>query len=113
MLFWRSCGFLYIVTCAGSWLISSQGGQHACAIAKGLGIQTVIIPAFSSILSAYGIACAEVVAEARELVVGRVGDESLRQPIAEKVAVLKENVCQELEEQGVDLASSRLEVSFG
>lgn len=42
------------------------GGQHACAIASSLGIQTVIIHRYSSILSAYGMALADVVHEAQE-----------------------------------------------
>lgn len=42
------------------------GGQHACAIASILGIKRIIIHKYSSILSAYGMALAEVVQEARE-----------------------------------------------
>ncbi|MCG8608800.1 hydantoinase/oxoprolinase family protein [bacterium] len=36
------------------------GGQHACAIAQGLGIQTIIIPEDASLLSAYGLGHAVV-----------------------------------------------------
>lgn len=39
------------------------GGQHAVAIARDLGIKRVIIPRYSSILSAYGMALADVVVE--------------------------------------------------
>lgn len=39
------------------------GGQHACAIAKNLGISNVIIHRYSSILSAYGMSLADVVHE--------------------------------------------------
>lgn len=39
------------------------GGQHAVAIARDLGIRQVIIPRYSSILSAYGMALADVVVE--------------------------------------------------
>ena len=42
------------------------GGQHACALARSLGIQTVIIHKYSSILSAYGMALAERVFEQQE-----------------------------------------------
>uniref|UniRef100_F1KRH0 5-oxoprolinase n=1 Tax=Ascaris suum TaxID=6253 RepID=F1KRH0_ASCSU len=42
------------------------GGQHACAIAKSLGIKTVFVHRFSGILSAYGLALADVVHEAQE-----------------------------------------------
>ncbi|KAL4910884.1 hypothetical protein BDW74DRAFT_184529 [Aspergillus multicolor] len=42
------------------------GGQHAVAVARDLGIQHVIIPRYSSILSAYGMALADVVVENQE-----------------------------------------------
>lgn len=35
------------------------GGQHACEIAKLLGIKTIVIHRYSSILSAYGLALAD------------------------------------------------------
>lgn len=35
------------------------GGQHACAIASTLGITTILVHRYSSILSAYGMALAE------------------------------------------------------
>lgn len=42
------------------------GGQHACEIAVKLGIRRIVIHKYSSILSAYGMALAEVVQEAQE-----------------------------------------------
>ncbi|RAH55986.1 5-oxo-L-prolinase [Aspergillus piperis CBS 112811] len=42
------------------------GGQHACTVAASLGISRVIIHKFSSVLSAYGLALAEVVKESQE-----------------------------------------------
>ncbi|OAA65594.1 Hydantoinase B/oxoprolinase [Niveomyces insectorum RCEF 264] len=42
------------------------GGQHACEIAQKLGIGHIVIHKYSSILSAYGMALAEVVQEAQE-----------------------------------------------
>ncbi|KAK2008582.1 hypothetical protein LZ32DRAFT_609296 [Colletotrichum eremochloae] len=42
------------------------GGQHAVAVARDLGIRRVIIPRYSSILSAYGMALADVVVESQE-----------------------------------------------
>ncbi|PLB52497.1 putative 5-oxoprolinase [Aspergillus steynii IBT 23096] len=42
------------------------GGQHATAIARDLGIQRVLIHRLSSILSAYGLALADVVVETQE-----------------------------------------------
>ncbi|KAL1865464.1 hypothetical protein VTK73DRAFT_5230 [Phialemonium thermophilum] len=42
------------------------GGQHAVAVARDLGIRRVLIPRYSSILSAYGMALADVVVENQE-----------------------------------------------
>ncbi|XP_017773612.1 PREDICTED: 5-oxoprolinase [Nicrophorus vespilloides] len=42
------------------------GGQHACAIARSLGMSTVFIHKYAGILSAYGIALADVVYELQE-----------------------------------------------
>jgi 5-oxoprolinase (ATP-hydrolysing) len=41
------------------------GGQHACDISKALGISRVLIHQYSSVLSAYGMALADVVHEER------------------------------------------------
>lgn len=42
------------------------GGQHACAIAKSLGIRTVFVHKYSGVLSAYGIALADSVVDIQE-----------------------------------------------
>ncbi|OQD86124.1 hypothetical protein PENANT_c008G05413 [Penicillium antarcticum] len=42
------------------------GGQHAVSIARDLGIRRALIPRYSSILSAYGMALADVVVENQE-----------------------------------------------
>lgn len=42
------------------------GGQHACTVAASLGISRIIIHKYSSVLSAYGLALAEVVKESQE-----------------------------------------------
>ena len=42
------------------------GGQHACAIARKLGIPRIIIHKYSSILSAYGIGLAKIVSDVSE-----------------------------------------------
>lgn len=47
-------------------VFGGAGGQHACAIAKDLGMKTVVIHKFAGILSAYGMALADVVHEAQE-----------------------------------------------
>lgn len=42
------------------------GGQHACTVAASLGICRIVIHKYSSVLSAYGLALAEVVKESQE-----------------------------------------------
>jgi len=51
----------HVLACFGG-----AGGQHACSIAQSLGMSTVFIHRHSGILSAFGLALAEVVHEAQE-----------------------------------------------
>ncbi|RLU22243.1 hypothetical protein DMN91_004521 [Ooceraea biroi] len=51
----------HVLACFGG-----AGGQHACAIARSLGISTVFVHKYAGILSAYGMALADVVEEAQE-----------------------------------------------
>lgn len=51
----------HVLACFGG-----AGGQHACAIARALGITTVVVHKYSSILSAYGMALADRVFEVQE-----------------------------------------------
>lgn len=51
----------HVLACFGG-----AGGQHACAIARSLGMKTVLIHRYSGILSAYGMALADVVHEEQE-----------------------------------------------
>jgi len=48
----------HVLACFGG-----AGGQHACAIARELGISKIFIHRFSGILSAYGIGLADIVVE--------------------------------------------------
>lgn len=47
-------------------VFGGAGGQHGCSIARHLGIDTVVIHKYSSILSAYGMALANLVEEVQE-----------------------------------------------
>ncbi|WRT69927.1 uncharacterized protein IL334_006918 [Kwoniella shivajii] len=82
------------------------GGQHACAIAAGLGIETVVVPRFSSILSAYGIACASLSAEGALPLTAEVVDDfqSSRTYVeaAKRIQTLKQDVLRQLQEQGAN-----------
>lgn len=51
----------HVLACFGG-----AGGQHACAIARSLGIKTVFVHKYAGILSAYGMALADVIEEAQE-----------------------------------------------
>lgn len=54
------------------------GGQHACAIARSLGIETVYVHKYSGILSAYGTALADSVVEVQEPIDVMYFDEGAR-----------------------------------
>ncbi|KAG7171174.1 5-oxoprolinase-like [Homarus americanus] len=47
-------------------VFGGAGGQHACAVARALGMQSVVIHKYAGILSAFGMALADVVHEAQE-----------------------------------------------
>ncbi|KAI0139008.1 Hydantoinase B/oxoprolinase-domain-containing protein [Hypoxylon sp. NC0597] len=81
-------------------VFGGAGGQHAASIARNLGINTVLIHRYSSILSAYGMALANLVEEVQEpssLVLGP----SSTSEILERFKVLRERAIQGLLQQGV------------
>ncbi|KAF2349829.1 Hydantoinase/oxoprolinase [Trinorchestia longiramus] len=47
-------------------VFGGAGGQHACAVARSLGMRRVFIHRYAGILSAYGLALADTVQEAQE-----------------------------------------------
>ncbi|KAF9766020.1 hypothetical protein IL306_001612 [Fusarium sp. DS 682] len=47
-------------------VFGGAGGQHACEIAENLGIEKVVMHKYSSLLSAYGMALADVIQESQE-----------------------------------------------
>ena len=75
-------------------------GQHSCAIASSLSIQMVILHRYSSILSAYGMALADVVHEAQEPASG-ILDEKTLNVLRGRISVLKSRVQAELEADGI------------
>ncbi|KAI5866531.1 Hydantoinase B/oxoprolinase-domain-containing protein [Durotheca rogersii] len=81
-------------------VFGGAGGQHAASIARNLGIGTVLIHKYSSILSAYGMALANLVEEAQEP--SSLTLEPSSQPeILERFETLKERATQGLLQQGV------------
>ncbi|XP_058180943.1 5-oxoprolinase 1 [Rhododendron vialii] len=75
------------------------GPQHACAIARSLGMKEVLIHRFCGILSAYGMGLADVIEEAQEPYSTVYDFESLLEA-AQREAVLLKQVKQKLQEQG-------------
>ena len=77
------------------------GGQHAVAIAEALGIRQILIHKYSSVLSAYGMALADVVDERQEPE-SKVWSESgdVKTDLKKKMADLKERSKAQLKEQG-------------
>ncbi|KAK7701289.1 hypothetical protein SLS64_010332 [Diaporthe eres] len=80
------------------------GGQHACEIAAKLGIRRVVMHKYSSILSAYGMALAEVVQEAREPSSETLGEEAL-QRLEQKFSLLRQRASDGLLVQGITTSS--------
>ncbi|KAL3462736.1 Hydantoinase B/oxoprolinase-domain-containing protein [Aspergillus heterothallicus] len=81
-------------------VFGGAGGQHACDIARTLKISTIVIHKFSSILSAYGMALADVVQEAQEPVNETYNDAS-RDRLETRLATLRSQVKEQLLNQGM------------
>lgn len=75
------------------------GGQHAVAIAESLGIRQILIHKYSSVLSAYGMALADVVHEVQEPSSAVFGD-SEKKGLVERLQQLKDKATAVLQEQG-------------
>ncbi|KAJ5988288.1 hypothetical protein N7481_003498 [Penicillium waksmanii] len=80
------------------------GGQHAVAIAENLGIRQILIHRYSSVLSAYGMALADVVDESQEpeSKTWRDDDKAVLQELAKKMTELKQRSATRLKEQGFE-----------
>lgn len=51
-------------------VFGGAGAQHACSIARSLGIRKILVHKYCGILSAYGLGMADVVSENEEPLVG-------------------------------------------
>lgn len=79
------------------------GGQHAVAIAENLGIRQILIHRYSSVLSAYGMALADVVDENQEPESKTWSDrQDVRHELAKKMEQLKYKTKKRLLEQDFD-----------
>lgn len=77
------------------------GPQHACAIARSLGMKEVLIHRFCGILSAYGMGLADVIEEAQEPYSAVYDPESLQEATRREVILVKQ-VRQKLQMQGFE-----------
>jgi 5-oxoprolinase (ATP-hydrolysing) len=85
----------YALTCFGG-----AGGQHACAVADNLGMETVVIHPFSGILSAYGMGLADIRASRSQAIIQPL-DQSGIDTLSSLESKLEEAVRKEVEGQGV------------
>ncbi|KAJ5591763.1 uncharacterized protein N7459_002132 [Penicillium hispanicum] len=77
------------------------GGQHAVAIAENLGIRQILIHRYSSVLSAYGMALADVVDESQEPESKTWDDDDgIRKELEKRMNELKTRSAGRLREQG-------------
>jgi len=82
----------YALTCFGG-----AGGQHACAVADSLGMETVIVHPHSGILSAYGMGLADIRANRTQSVVEPLE----RADVRDIIATLSAETLAEVKGQGV------------
>ncbi len=85
----------YALNCFGG-----AGGQHACAVADALGMETVLIHPFSGILSAYGMGLAQVRSSRSRALIEPL-EEDLLEKLRSEETGLKNETESELSEQGV------------
>jgi 5-oxoprolinase (ATP-hydrolysing) len=79
------------------------GGQHAVAIAQALGVSQILVHRYSSVLSAYGMALADVVDERQEPESKVWSDEEeVRKYLQAKMEELKSKSTATLRDQGFD-----------
>ena len=85
----------YALTCFGG-----AGGQHACLVADRLGMQTIFIHPFASILSAYGMGLADIRSQRTETFQHVMAASSLAE-LQRAFARLQAHTANELSEQGI------------
>ncbi|XP_064641075.1 5-oxoprolinase-like [Lineus longissimus] len=93
----------HVLACFGG-----AGGQHACSIARSLGMKTVFIHRYAGILSAFGLALADVVHEAQEPCACIYQKDSFAH-IDERIKYLKDESVAELKTQGFESSQIQAE----
>ncbi|TJZ44007.1 5-oxoprolinase [Streptomyces piniterrae] len=77
------------------------GGQHACAVADALGIDTVLVPPLAGVLSAYGIGVADATAMREQAVEAEFAEAGAIGRVREVCDALAEQTRRELLDDGV------------
>ena len=85
----------YALTCFGG-----AGGQHACAVADNLGMETVVVHPFSGILSAYGMGLADIRASRSQAIIQPLNATGI-DTLSTLESKLEETVRTEVQSQGV------------
>ncbi|HEY9378978.1 MAG TPA: hydantoinase B/oxoprolinase family protein, partial [Jiangellaceae bacterium] len=93
----------YVLTTFGG-----AGGQHACAVADALGIQTVLVPPMAGVLSALGIGLADVATLREQSVERRLEPEAMSR-LEELAAELEDAARADLADQ--DVPADRIQVT--
>ncbi|KAJ3228166.1 hypothetical protein HK099_006046 [Clydaea vesicula] len=96
----------HILACFGG-----AGGQHACAIARSLGIKKILIHKYASILSSYGLSLADVINEVQEPCASIFNKENL-EDLKVRSMKLKEKCLENLVNEGFKKEDCDLELYF-
>ncbi|HLC16474.1 MAG TPA: hydantoinase B/oxoprolinase family protein, partial [Thermodesulfovibrionia bacterium] len=88
----------HVLACFGG-----AGGQHACSLARRLGISRVRIHRFAGILSAYGLGLADVVREVQTSAADTLSSETLKR-LEPRFKKLEEVAIQELHQEGFSVS---------
>lgn len=78
------------------------GGQHACAIAKTLGVKEIFIHRYSGILSAYGIGMADIIKNVSKPINLKYNSKSLKVVEKKFKNLIGENIKEIIESIGID-----------
>ena len=95
----------HLLACFGG-----AGGQHACAIARSLGISKILVNRFSGILSAYGLSLADVVVEKQEPFNIYLNQINMNNLVIDQIEVLQKQCIKDLvEKENFSLDSIEIE----
>ena len=89
-------------------VFGGAGAQHACAVAAALGMRTVFVHRHAGVLSAVGIALADVAVEAREPAAADAADAAALMALGGRLDVLAAAAASDLESQGFAAANVTL-----